>query len=178
MTPAAPRGPLPSRILGLYALAVMEREGDLYGYALADRIAERTDGSWRPGPGAVYPALDSLVRRRLARSSVRGRRRIYRSTPSGRSFLREVRRRMQARARGGPDLGPLWAEIAGADDPGPFLLDRLRTQLDGMVRLLARRGPDTPGVEELRRAVRSELEVAIARLGSRVGRARRRGAAR
>lgn len=178
MTGTPPRGPLPSRVLGLYALAVMEREGELYGYALADRIAERTEGAWRPGPGAVYPALDSLVRRRLARSSVRGRRRIYRSTPPGRAFLREVRRRMQSRARGGPDLGLLWAEIAGADDPGPFLVDRLRAQLDGIARLLARHGIDDPSAQALRRSVRSELEAALSRLSSPVGRATRRGISR
>jgi DNA-binding PadR family transcriptional regulator len=73
---AGPRGPRPGRLLGLYALAVMERDGPIYGYSLADRVAERTDGGWRPGAGAIYPALQVLVTRGMARSSRDGRRRV------------------------------------------------------------------------------------------------------
>ncbi len=55
------------RLVGLYALATMEREGVVHGYLLSQRISERTDGAWRPGPGAVYPSLSALVERGWAR---------------------------------------------------------------------------------------------------------------
>ena len=62
MAPWPPYGPsLRRRLVGLYALTVMEREGPVHGYGISERIAERTDGAWRPGPGAVYPSLQKLV---------------------------------------------------------------------------------------------------------------------
>jgi DNA-binding PadR family transcriptional regulator len=144
---------MPGRILGFYALSAMEVDGPLYGYQLAERIADRTDGAWRPGAGAIYPALDSLTRRKLARVSSEGRRRVYRITPQGRAALRDVRRNMAWRMRGGPDLSLLWAEIAGSDDPDQFLLDTFRRRLDRVVGYFAR---DT-GASARSRAFRSQL---------------------
>ena len=147
-------------MLGFYALSVMDSEGPLYGYMLAERIAERTDGAWRPGAGAIYPALNSLTRRKLAIVSSQGRRRVYRITPQGRSVLRRIRRTMAWRSRGGPDLSVLWAEVAGADDLGTFLLLRLRRSLDtieGALAAPAGSGPSTRGTQSLRADVIAEL---------------------
>lgn len=36
---------MPARLIGLYALRCMEKDGAVYGYSLAEQIAERTDGS-------------------------------------------------------------------------------------------------------------------------------------
>ncbi len=33
------------------------------------RIDEKTEGAWRPGPGTIYPLLKSLVREKLVTSS-------------------------------------------------------------------------------------------------------------
>ncbi len=166
-------GPSPGRLVGLYALAVMEREGPLYGYQLAERIAQRTDGSWRPGAGAIYPALESLRARRLARPNVRGRQRVYRITREGRAFLARVRRGIAWRSRGGPDIGPLWSEIAGHEDPGAFLLGRLQHQLDGVTRFLAREAAAGHLRREFRRQLRTELRLAEARTSPPVRRATR-----
>ncbi len=125
MTTAPPRGPTPGRWLGLYALSVMEREGPLYGYQLSARIADRTAGGWRPGAGAVYPALGGLVRRGLAVRSRRGRRQVYRITGTGRQLLLSFRRRQAWRRQHAPEFGLLWAELAGEGDPGRFLIDRI-----------------------------------------------------
>ncbi len=142
----------------------MEHERRLYGYELAERISERTAGSWRPGPGAVYPALGSLVRRGLARSAPEGRRRIYRITPAGRELLRGLRRGMHWRARAGPDLGVLWSEIAGRSDPGTYLVERLETQLNRVAEYLAN-NPTTPTkVELLRSRVLQQLKLADLRI--------------
>lgn len=155
---------MPGRILGLYALAVMEREGSLHGYALADRVADRTRGSWRPGAGAIYPALDALARRRLARVTQDGARRVYRITPQGRGLLRKVRRQMAWRLRGGLDLGILWSEIGGVADPAEHLLRRLDSQLDAVFEFLSRGVGTSSDNERFRQEVRSRIEAAAARL--------------
>ena len=155
---------MPGRILGLYALAVMDREGSLHGYALADRISDRTRGTWRPGAGAIYPALDSLARRRLAKVAREGTRRVYHITPEGRKLLRRVRQQMAWRLRGGLDLGFLWSEIGGVTDPAEYLLRRLDTHLDAVFEFLVR-GGESPSVEEhFRHEVRSRIEAAARRL--------------
>lgn len=133
MRSVPPRGPTPGRLLGLYALSVMEREGAVYGYRLSARVAERTSGGWRPGPGAVYPALGRLVDRELAVRQRVGSRQLYRITENGRRLLEEVRRGRTGRGRHAPELGLLWAEVAGDGDPGRFLTDRIRSLSDRFV---------------------------------------------
>jgi len=155
---------MPGRILGFYALSVMDAEGPLYGYMLAERVADRTDGAWRPGAGAIYPALEALTRRKLARSTSEGRRRVYRITPEGRSVLREVRRNMAWRFRGGLDLSRLWSEIAGLGDPGRFLIDNVRHRLDSVVSYFARNDRMNRETRALREQFREELRLAEIRL--------------
>ncbi len=152
-------------MLGLYALAVMNREGRLYGYELAERIALRTDGTWRPGPGAIYPALAALTDRGFARSRLEHRRRVYDVTPSGRAYLRRFRQQMLWRNRGGPDLGALWAEIAGHADPGTFRLERLQRQVDSLIDFLARAEESGRDPRPLRDQMRAVLRQAEGRLG-------------
>ncbi|MGI0072021.1 MAG: PadR family transcriptional regulator [Thermoplasmata archaeon] len=157
-------GPRPGRLLGLYALSVMEHDGPVYGYALADRISDRTDGAWRPGAGAIYPALSSLVARGSARTNRVGRRRVYGITPAGRAFLTRIRRNWTSAGRSGPDLGLLWSEIAGAGDPGQHLLRHLRRHLEGMGTYLERNPGARVGGESLRELLRSELRHSETRL--------------
>lgn len=174
MTSPGPRRPSPGRFLGLYALSVMDREGPLYGYRLSSRVAERTGGSWRPGPGTVYPAFAALVRRGLARPSKSGRRRVYRITRNGRALVRRVRERMALSGRGGPDVGILWAEISGHPEPGRFLLERFEHQLGRVIEFLT--APTAPPETRrlLRRRALVRLERAEARLrAAEIPRARR-----
>jgi len=138
---------MPSRILGLYSLACMEREGTTYGYRVSQRIAERTEGAWRPGAGAVYPALKALVTRGLAAPMRQGRRQVYRITPRGRAVLRRIRRGREPRASA-PDLSSLWAEVVGLPDLAPLLLRRVRRSSEAL-ELFVRRAPIPPA--ELRR---------------------------
>ena len=136
----------------------MEREGPVHGYLLSQRIAERTAGSWRPGPGAVYPSLRALVDRGLATRRGVGRRQEYRITPAGRAVLRRVRRRAGATGRGGPDLSALWAEVVGEDDAGRLLVRRLERTVEGLVAYLASRSQDPAS-----RLVRAEMEAVLDR---------------
>jgi DNA-binding PadR family transcriptional regulator len=160
----SPRRPLPGRLIGFYALSVMDREGPLYGYQLSERIADRTDGSWRPGAGAIYPALQALTQRKLARVVSAGRRRVYRITPAGRTLLRRVRSRMAWRSSGGPDLSRVWSEIAGTEDPGRFMMGRVQRDLAGLLNYLSRPGAVGSRTAALRRQLESELHLAGQRL--------------
>ncbi len=132
---------MPPRLIALYALAVMQREGSVHGYQLSERISERTGGAWRPGAGAVYPALRRLVDRGLARREGDGRRRVYRITPKGRTVLRALQRRSGRAGRRGPEAGALWAEIVGEENLGRFLLRRLERDLEALRSFLARDPP-------------------------------------
>ncbi len=181
--PLGPRGPRPGRLLGLYALSVMERDGPIYGYSLAERVADRTDGGWRPGAGAIYPALQSLVERGLARSGSDGRRRVYRITPTGRALLHRVRATWMGAGRSGPDLSRLWSEIAGEADPGQHVLRHLRHHLDGIAAFLEKDPHARAGTRSLREQLEAELRVTQSRLDalpapdrSRPARSRRRPA--
>ncbi|MFQ5919382.1 MAG: PadR family transcriptional regulator [Thermoplasmata archaeon] len=49
-----PRGLLKPVILHLL------RERPMHGFEIMEEVTTRTGGMWRPGPGAVYPALLSL----------------------------------------------------------------------------------------------------------------------
>jgi DNA-binding PadR family transcriptional regulator len=172
---------MPPRRIGLYALATMEREGAIHGYGLAQRIADRTAGAWRPGAGAIYPSLQALVERGLARSEGSGRRREYRITPAGRALLRQVRSRAGPDGRRGPDLAVLWAEVVGVDDLGEFLLLRLRRSLDAIVTAVAVSGGPAlapASRDRLRGATVGELERRLADLGRTGARLRPAPAAR
>ena len=163
---AAPltKRPMPGRLLWLYALATLEREGSVHGYGLSDRVAERTEGAWRPGAGAVYPALQSLVRRGAAHARKEGNRRVYTITPHGRAVLRRIRSQMAGPGPGAPDLSLLWAEIAGDPDPGAHVLRRLHRQLESLDALLARQPQARSGSLSVRAAAVSELSSALNRL--------------
>ncbi len=158
------RGPRPGRVLGLYALSVMDRDGPVYGYSLADRISDRTDGAWRPGAGAIYPALQSLVERGFARSGRAGRRRVYTITARGRKALGQIRRARMGGPGTGPDLGLLWSEIVSPGDPGQHLIRHLHHHLEAIGEYLERDPQMRAGGVTLREQVETELHAAEARL--------------
>jgi DNA-binding PadR family transcriptional regulator len=74
---------------GFLKLAILRlvAERPIHGYALIKEIERITSEDWRPSPGSIYPALQSLVKSGLITSSADGRRRIYAITPAGRILL-------------------------------------------------------------------------------------------
>jgi DNA-binding PadR family transcriptional regulator len=151
------------RLVGLYALTLMDRDGPLHGYGLSDRIAVRTGGTWRPGPGSVYPSLRRLVDHGLACPRPHGRRRVYTITAAGRRFLQEFRGRRGALGGHRPDLSPLWAEVLGVTDTGRFLLDRLDRTLAALEDEATRSSRAPAEARRLAREVRATLAAAAAR---------------
>jgi PadR family transcriptional regulator PadR len=75
-----------------YMVLAVVREGELYGYQIAQRIRERSDGEFMPSEGSLYPALHRLeadgALTATWREGERGpRRRWYRITPVGLATL-------------------------------------------------------------------------------------------
>jgi DNA-binding PadR family transcriptional regulator len=103
---------------------------------------ERTEGVWRPSPGAVYPTIDRLEDEGLATIHAEGGRRLVTLTPRGHAHLAEH----------GADLNDPFTEFAdgtaGPDLRGPMeelqvaarqiALSGSPTQVQGAAAVLAR----------------------------------------
>ncbi|CAM3235037.1 PadR family transcriptional regulator [Stackebrandtia soli] len=79
----ARRGDVRAAILALLA------EGPRNGYQLIQEIAERSQGAWRPSPGAVYPALQQLTEDGLIKQVGEGRRTVFELTDAGTAYVAE-----------------------------------------------------------------------------------------
>jgi DNA-binding PadR family transcriptional regulator len=162
--PAVPAERFRRRVVGLYALSLMEREGSTHGYRLSEAISERTRGTWRPGPGAVYPSLQKLVDAKLARRKAEGRRQVYSITPSGSALLRRMRSRSKEGWGDRRDLSRLWAEVLGVSDVGELHRLRLRRSIDSVEEHLASGDSSPADSARLRREVAEELRASLARI--------------
>lgn len=81
--PKAPKGNVRAAILALLA------EEPRNGYQIIQEINERSDGAWKPSPGAVYPALQQLADEGLISGEEGGGRRTFRLTDEGRAYVEE-----------------------------------------------------------------------------------------
>ncbi|GAA1166212.1 hypothetical protein GCM10009584_03900 [Ornithinimicrobium humiphilum] len=103
--PRARRGDVRNAVLKLLL------DEPLNGYQLMQRIAEGTEGAWRPSSGAIYPALAQLEDEGLVRQTEIDGRKAYELTDAGRQA-----------AEAGPDLS--WSAQAGAEPEDPWAADR------------------------------------------------------
>ena len=78
-----PKGAAREAILSLLA------EQPRNGYGLIKAIAERTDGSWTPSPGSVYPTLQQLVDEGLIETTSDDKRSDFQLTDEGRTYVTE-----------------------------------------------------------------------------------------
>nr|WP_245981841.1 PadR family transcriptional regulator [Frondihabitans australicus] len=86
-----PRGGRGRARKGDVRLAILSllNEAPANGYGLMKAIAERTDGSWKPSPGSVYPTLAQLVDEDLIVESGEGRQSTFDLTEAGRAYVAE-----------------------------------------------------------------------------------------
>ena len=84
-----------SGFLKLSILRILS-ERPLHGYALMKEIERITDSSWKPSPGSIYPALQSLRKNSLIDISNEGRQRTYDITPQGKAVLDYAMERARA----------------------------------------------------------------------------------
>ena len=83
------KGTLPLLVLSVIA------DGELYGYEIAQRLRDRSGGTFAPSEGTLYPTLHRLelggALQANWRASDRGpRRRYYRMTEAGQGLLADA----------------------------------------------------------------------------------------
>lgn len=88
----------------------------MHGYEVIKAIEERYQGVYKPSPGAIYPALRALLRNGYVSVSGEERRKTYRITRKGKTYLRsrrtEIERRFRAfEATVGPERAALFREF-------------------------------------------------------------------
>jgi DNA-binding PadR family transcriptional regulator len=79
-------------------------------------LAERTEGAWKPSPGAVYPALAQLEDESLIEAFDNEGQKAYRLTEEGRSAAAEVEKPWEivneaVAGLGNDQLREMWAEL-------------------------------------------------------------------
>jgi DNA-binding PadR family transcriptional regulator len=79
----AKRGDVRTAILALLA------EEPRNGYQIIQEIAQRSQGGWKPSPGAVYPALQQLTDEGLVRADDTDGRKTFQLTDAGRAYVTE-----------------------------------------------------------------------------------------
>lgn len=111
-----PRGPKARRGDVRTGALLLLAEEPRNGYQIMQALQERSGGTWRPSPGAVYPALQQLEDEGLIRSHERDGRKLYELTDEGRRYVEE---------RG--DQPAPWEEMAeGVSDDAWALMNTAR----------------------------------------------------
>jgi DNA-binding PadR family transcriptional regulator len=125
---SAPRG-----LLEVYSLLSIARR-PMRGYDLIKEIEMRTDGAWRPGPGAVYPLLRKLANRGdlSAKKSVEfgPNQMVYEITSQGLrriSFAKKVMKSYPARWK---MMSSLFLDLLEPDDLVKFVLSLFEFQTE------------------------------------------------
>jgi len=106
----ARRGDVRAAVLALLA------EQPRNGYQLMQEIAERSNGTWRPSPGSIYPALSLLEDEGLVTDEGNGGDRLLTLTDAGREWV----------ASHTDEIDAVWASLAGGDQPTDARAEGLR----------------------------------------------------
>jgi len=129
----APRG-----LLHFYALLSVSRK-PMRGYDLIREIEVKTGGAWRPGPGAVYPVLQKLVKQGFVsvkkRSDDGPTRILYEITPAGLGRIADSKRMMRTSTERMSLMSSLFIDLMEPDDLVRFVLNSfdLQAQLLRMI---------------------------------------------
>jgi DNA-binding PadR family transcriptional regulator len=75
----------------LAAVLTLLDERPMHGYELITELEDRSEGRWRPSPGAMYPALKKMVMHDLVTAEDVDGKRQFTLTDAGRERLAEVR---------------------------------------------------------------------------------------
>lgn len=76
------------------AVLVLLDEAPSNGYQLIQELSERSNETWRPSPGSIYPVLQQLEDEGLVRASTEGTGRTYALTEAGRRVVSEQREQL------------------------------------------------------------------------------------
>lgn len=76
------------------AVLVLLDEKPSNGYQLIQELTERSNETWRPSPGSIYPVLQQLEDEGLIEASTLGTGRTYVLTDAGRQLVNEQREQL------------------------------------------------------------------------------------
>lgn len=129
------------------AILLLLAEEPMHGYQLIQQIGERSGGTWRPSPGAIYPALNLLEDEGLIAITSESGRKMATLTEAGGTYVTE----------NAEQLGTPWEDAASRPtSPGRALRGALEA-LAAAAHQVARTGTDqqaTKALEVLDRARR------------------------
>jgi DNA-binding PadR family transcriptional regulator len=86
--PRVRRGDVRAAILDVLRAAA-ERGEPINGYQVIQRIADESNGAWRPSPGSVYPTIQQLQDEGLLEEDQERGRRTLRLTADGATYVQE-----------------------------------------------------------------------------------------
>ena len=123
----APRG-----LLHFYALLSIGRK-PMRGYDLIKEIEYKTEGAWRPGPGAVYPVLQKLANQGL----ITGRKKsgdgptqiLYEITQAGQSRIAGAKKMMRTSTERMGLMSSLFVDLMESDDLVRFVMSSLEAHI-------------------------------------------------
>jgi DNA-binding PadR family transcriptional regulator len=125
---SAPRG-----LLEVYSLLSIAKR-PMRGYDLIKEIEMKTDGAWRPGPGAVYPLLRKLAKRGdlSARESdeFRPSQVVYGITSQGLRRISVAKKVMRSYPARWKMMSSLFLELLEPDDLVKFVLSLFEFQTE------------------------------------------------
>jgi DNA-binding PadR family transcriptional regulator len=134
--PRARRGDVRAAILALLA------EEPRNGYQLIQEINERTQGVWRPSPGAVYPALALLEDEGLVKADEADGKRTFALTDAGRKHVSDH----------AEEIGKPWEKVTEGLPEGELALrDHIRQLVDAVVQVV--RAGDASQVEQAKQVM-------------------------
>jgi DNA-binding PadR family transcriptional regulator len=82
-----PRGRAQRGDVRAAVLILLGETEPMHGYQLMQAIGDRTNGSWKVSPGAIYPTLAQLEDEGLVRIETEGGRKLATLTDEGRAYL-------------------------------------------------------------------------------------------
>lgn len=142
---SAPRG-----LLHFYALLSIARK-PMRGYDLIREIEIKTDGAWRPGPGAVYPVLQKLVKQGLVsvkkRSEDGPTQIVYGITPAGLAHIAASKRTMRTSTERMSLMSSLFVDLMEPDDLVRFVLNSFDLQAQ-LLRMIVESEKSKLGVQD------------------------------
>ncbi len=124
----APRG-----LLHFYALLSIARK-PMRGYDVMKEIEIKTEGAWRPGPGAVYPVLQKLAKQGYIAVQKRGKgstpRVLYEITATGLENIANAKKMMKSSTERWSLMGRLFLDLMEPDDLVRFVLTSSELQIE------------------------------------------------
>ncbi len=116
-----------------YALLSIARK-PMRGYDLMKEIEIKTEGAWRPGPGAVYPVLRKLVSQGyiVPQKKVKGGppHILYEITPAGLENISNAKKMMKSSTERWSLMRQLFIDLMEPDDLVKFVLNSLELQIE------------------------------------------------